>query len=630
MYDLSTHMEAVARELLGEPNPALSKPKELRWGSRGSLAVNLEKGTFYDHEKGEGGGVLDLLQRETGMTNGAAYDWLEARGINVGDGPDPAPRGRTGNRRITACYPYHDASGALLFEVVRFEPKDFRQRRPDPSAGDGWSWNLNGVERVLYRLPALLEAPEGAIVFVTEGEKDADELAKLDLHATTSPQGAGKWQDAYADGLTDIRVVAIADNDEPGERHAAAVVSSFRKRGIPAAVLRLEGLPEKGDVSDWLDAGGKPDELLRRAEAALEAPQDDPEPEGPLLAFAPASDLVGRPVAPREWLVPALVPARTVTMLGGDGGTGKSLLALQLAVATATGRDWIGREVKAGKVMFLSAEDDADELHRRFADILATEDVDFTELRDLHVTSLAGRDALLAVQDRTTGALIPTPLLGALDAQIARIGPALVVLDTLADLHAGEENSRAHARQFIGMLRGLAIRHGCAVLLLAHPSLSGMASGSGLSGSTAWNASVRSRLYLGRVGDGDYEANPDARRLVTKKANYGPSGGEIGLTWRDGVFVADAVETGLERIARNAKAERVFLALLHLFDAQGRDANHSGGSNYAPKVFSEHPDAEGVTKRAFRDAMERLLSEGKITVEKFGPPSRPSRRLAVA
>ncbi|WP_369675560.1 AAA family ATPase, partial [Enterococcus faecium] len=91
--------------------------------------------------------------------------------------------------------------------------------------------------------------------------------------------------------------------------------------------------------------------------------------------------------------------------------------------------------------------------------------------------------------------------------------PALVGLDTLADLHSGQENDRTTARQFIGLLRGLAIRHGCAVVLLAHPSLTGMASGSGLSGSTAWNASVRSRLYLERVVQDGYEADPDRRVL---------------------------------------------------------------------------------------------------------------------
>ena len=129
-----------------------------------------------------------------------------------------------------------------------------------------------------------------------------------------------------------------------------------------------------------------------------------------------------------------------------------------------------------------------------------------------------------------------------------------MILDTLADLHSGQENDRTVARQFIGLLRGLAIRYDTTVVLLAHPSLTGMSTGSGLSGSTAWNASVRSRLYLERVEDGTDEPNANRRRLVVKKANYGPVGSEISLTWQDGVFVADEPETMLDRTAASSKA----------------------------------------------------------------------------
>lgn len=613
----------VTRALLGEPNTALSSAAELRFGSRGSLSIDLERAIWHDHESGAGGGLLDLIARQTGHEDGAAFEWLREHGF----APERVPS--TGERRkIVATYPYRDEEGRLLFEVVRFAPKDFRQRRPDPSSRDGWAWKLGDVRRVLYRLPELLEAPEGAVVLVVEGEADADRLASRGLIATTSPQGAGKWRDDYAEALRYSRVVVIPDNDEPGQRHGAAVVASCRKRGLPAAVLRLDGLPPKGDVSDWLAAGGTPDRLLALAEAALEAPQEEPAPDAPLLTFAPASALAKRPIPSREWHVEGLIPARTVTLLSGDGGTGKSLLALQLAVSTAAGLPWIGRGATPGRVLFLSAEDDVDELHRRLADILDAEGAGFDRLGNLLIRSLAGEDALLAVQDRRTGALAPTPLLDALDAEIARVQPALVVLDTLADLTAGEENNRAHARQFIGLLRGLAIRHGCALLLLSHPSLTGMASGSGLSGSTAWNASVRSRLYLDRIRDGDYEANPDARRLVTKKANFARTGGEIGLTWHAGVFVAEAAPTGLDALAAGAKGQRVFLQMLAEFTAQGRYVSANPGPTYAPAQFVGNPGAEGCAKRALKSAMDALFSRGDIVVAEHGKGAKARSHIA--
>ncbi|WP_126152878.1 AAA family ATPase [Paracoccus haematequi] len=347
-------------------------------------------------------------------------------------------------------------------------------------------------------------------------------------------------------------------------------------------------------------------------------------------AFYPASEFEGMAVPSREWLVRDLVPSGTVTLLGGDGGTGKSLLALQLACAVAAGGEWLGYQVAGGGALFISAEDDDAELHRRLAAVVQSSGLMFNDLDRLTICSLAGKDALLARLDRATGGLSPSPLFDELEKRLEDEKPVLLVLDTLADLFPGNENDRAQARQFVGLLRGLAIRHGCAVILLSHPSLSGLNSGSGTSGSTAWNNSVRSRLYLEREIQQDYEPNPDARVLSTKKANYGRTGGEIRLTWRDGVFVADPAETGLDRMAASARAERVFLKLLRTFAEQGRTVNSAGGSNYAPKQFAEHPDSEGVTKRAFKTAMETLLAAGKVKIEAKGPPSKRVTYIAEA
>lgn len=144
---------------------------------------------------------------------------------------------RSHSGRIEREYDYQDETGELLFKVVRYrDPKNFRQRRPDPSGQGGWIWNLSDTRRVLYRLPELLAAPEDSIVFFVEGEKDVDRLRSLELHATTSPQGAGRWRDEYADGLPVVRVVAIADNDPSGEKYARDVVASFHNREIPGGI----------------------------------------------------------------------------------------------------------------------------------------------------------------------------------------------------------------------------------------------------------------------------------------------------------------------------------------------------------------------------------------------------------
>src|SRR5262249_4153781 len=127
-------------------------------------------------------------------------------------------------RQIAAIYDYRDEAGTLLYQVIRYQPKDFRQRRPD-GKGD-WIWNLVGVRRVLYLLPELTAAPERE-VFIVEGEKDADLLANLGLQATTSAGGAGKWTDDFNGVLAGREVFILPDNDEPGRQHASAVARSL-------------------------------------------------------------------------------------------------------------------------------------------------------------------------------------------------------------------------------------------------------------------------------------------------------------------------------------------------------------------------------------------------------------------
>jgi hypothetical protein len=215
--------------------------------------------------------------------------------------------------RIVATYDYCDESGAMLFQTVRFDPKDFRQRRSDGNGG--WIWNLDGVRRVLYRTPDLVDPTAAdAVVHLVEGEKDADRLRGEGQVATCNPLGAGKWRPEYSEQLRGRRVVIVPDNDEPGRKHATAVAAALFTVAESVAVLELPGLPAKGDLSDWLDAGHTIDELVELARAAeplrsssladvcavfgrwLHMP--DPAPLYVLLAAVAANRMQGDPVWP--------------------------------------------------------------------------------------------------------------------------------------------------------------------------------------------------------------------------------------------------------------------------------------------------------------------------------------------
>jgi hypothetical protein len=164
-------------------------------------------------------------------------------------------------RNPVACYEYFDANRNLLYQVLRYAPKSFSQRRPGPKGR--WIWKLDGTPRVLYRLPELLAADRLVPVYIPEGEKDVDRLTAQGLIATTNPNGAGKWHADYNQYLKGRKVVLLPDNDSPGRAHAEAVAASLHGIAESVQILPLPDLPEKGDVSDWLDAGHSGQDLVK-------------------------------------------------------------------------------------------------------------------------------------------------------------------------------------------------------------------------------------------------------------------------------------------------------------------------------------------------------------------------------
>lgn len=167
----------------------------------------------------------------------------------------PAPEKKAG--KIKDCYDYKTETGELLFQVVRFEPKDFRQRCPDPLAAGGWKWSIKHLKQLVpYRLPELLASDIKKWIFIVEGEKDANNLAKLGVTVTTFAQGAGKWRTEYTQWFQGRNVCILPDNDDPGRAHAELIAENIHGVAADIKILNLPDLPPKGDVSDWLEAPG--------------------------------------------------------------------------------------------------------------------------------------------------------------------------------------------------------------------------------------------------------------------------------------------------------------------------------------------------------------------------------------
>jgi len=333
-------------------------------------------------------------------------------------------------------------------------------------------------------------------------------------------------------------------------------------------------------------------------------------------SFTAAS--VRGPIAARQWVLDGWFPARTVAMLFGAGGVGKTLMMQQLANCVAQGEPFLGIETMEMPVLSVMCEDDAEEVKRRQLNINEWMGVDeFGEgPEDLHLWPRVGDDNVLVTWPNG-GKDEPGAFYEQLCAKVAAVkGDAdsvLVILDTAADMFGGNENERRTVNTFIKTYLGsIVINYNATVILLAHPSLSGLSSGSGLSGSTAWENSVRARAYLAREADSD-----DIRILSRKKSNYSDISGDsdIKLIWENGVLVIPSSPGALDRINATAMKHDI-MAEVDIAWGEKNGIRKQGPRGYKtalPSILKQHKI--GAVIKAFHS----LVADGNIVhVERFG------------
>jgi RecA-family ATPase len=365
-------------------------------------------------------------------------------------------------------------------------------------------------------------------------------------------------------------------------------------------------------------------------------PGPDPQPapgpngHGPAIEPLPWANIPHwdtRPTPSREWSVLNRVPLRHVTLFTGEGAIGKSLTELQLAVAHVFGTDWLGSMPEPGSAIYFGAEDEQDEIERRLVPMLPAGS-NFAALAraGMHILPYYGKDATLAVPDRR-GRLEATPLYYQLLEAAADIRPKHFGIDTSADVFGGNELDRGQVKQFVRMLAKIAIAANGGLVLLAHPSLTGINTGSGISGSTGWHNSVRARMYQTQA-EGDDE---NLRELTFLKNNYGPRAEKVLLRWQNGLFVPVSGGMSPEQHAAERKVDDMFMILLAKLASRGQHTSDKSGTTYAPAHFAKQPEAKlaKVSNKQFADAMVRLLSTGKIHVHWEGSQSRRRSWLMV-
>lgn len=313
----------------------------------------------------------------------------------------------------------------------------------------------------------------------------------------------------------------------------------------------------------------------------------------------------------RGFLWGTLLPLLQTTMLTGPGGVGKSLLAQQLATCVALGWRFLGLETRQANSLYVTCEDDADELWRRQYAICKRLGVDIADLSGrLFLVSLCGEADTALATFKDTGQIEPTHRWRQLESTVLDNKIGLFAFDNATDAMAGDLNDIHQVAEFVNMFTGLAIRARGTGIILHHPNKAG----EDWLGSIAWHNKVRSRLVMKR---GETAGDHDQRAIANPKANYGPSGSDIAFRWYDGAFVLDTEvpDTYFQDLAASAQAaadNETFLRCLQQRTKEQRAVSAHPSATFAPREFAEMPASRGIGAERLKLAMNRLFSLGQI------------------
>jgi len=415
-----------------------------------SLSFNQKTGAFYCHGcKESGGDIFDFFMKFKSCNFQSALSGI-ASDFNISNGAS--------KKSVETVYDYRNEAGTLLYQVLRYKPKDFRQRRPDGKGG--WIWNLQGVKpAVLYRLPEIIKAEQ---VLVVEGEKDADNLAALGFSATCNSGGAGKWRDEYSDCLKGKDIIIIPDQDEPGRKHGEQVAASLQGKARSIKMIQLAGVK---DVSDFIntfkddkEAAGEALSILIDGAKEYEIPQTEKRDYG--FNFRSAYDLCKEP-NPIEWIIKPYMDEESMIEVFGEPGAMKSFLATDIGLSIASGKTWHGNPIKKkGPVFYIPGEGFAG-INKRIKAWAIHHKIDLESIPFF----VSGRPAQLI---ETTEDLFQD-----LDILVRDNGkPVLIVLDTLnRNFGPGDENATQDMTRFISACDMIRARYSCAIMIIHHSGL---------------------------------------------------------------------------------------------------------------------------------------------------------------
>ena len=528
---------------------------------------------------------------------------LKKAGLKWGDlfaknGDEPT------GRNIVATYDYTSPTGELLHQTVRYEPKGFSQRRPD-GKGD-WKWDLKGVEPVLYDQRGVMQAVlAGETVYLLEGEKDCDRAREaLGITATTCAMGAKKWRDSYTHTLASANVVLVPDNDEAGRKHVLKVAEELQGVAASVKVLELPGLLGKGDLSDWLDAGGTKEEFERLSSSSQpHIPSGDSDDVSGVVRFV---DL-GEP-KPREFIVEDLVPQGHPCLMHGGGGSAKSILAALLGICISSGnlKEFLDRPIfRHGPALIIDFELEVDEQHRRVKALC--EGLETAIPDNLYYLSALGMETKEAFERAVK--------------VCEKLGVVFAVIDSIGFAMRGDMESSKDVNAFYGNYVDPLRAVGVTPMIIDHQGK--LQTGESYQRKTAFGSAfkehrARSVLQIEAV-ENDRDAGILKVRIRHKKANFSPrlEPFDVELTFGPGRIDVKSVElTAANRASEEtlSATERIRLAL--------KDGD---------KTTAELSEFTGLSREYLWNILPTLEREGTVRVVKtegrtktYGLPKPPN------
>lgn len=440
----------IAIKLLGEPNLKLSKDTELRWGNFGSMSVNLEKATFFCHETGSGGGIVDLIKHQ----DHDPKKFLDGMGLN--EEFREIPRN---SMAVVARYTYQDAENNDSYEVIRYHPKTFRQRKYD-AISKKWVNGISGVTPLPYNLPEILTRKD-EVIYLVEGEKDADFLMEKGLLASCNSGGANNWKSALNEHFRGREIVILPDLDEVGEKHGKLVASELKEVAKNIKIVTLP-LKEKEDVFDFFQNGGSIDDF-KKLVSTTQIIESDIEKPQPFKSW----EVIDPFLLPRRDFIYGNFCRGYCSLTVSPGGVGKSTLALSQAISCSTGNGFLGVTPQEKlKVIYYNSEDPIDELQRRTLAVLQHFKIEQQEIENQLFLS-SGRDVDLVLVEGIEG-IIKEDNFETIESFCKENKIDLLILDPLANMTSGSPESNEVFKDLGKRLSQLADKCNLAIEIIHH------------------------------------------------------------------------------------------------------------------------------------------------------------------